>query len=113
MALMLLAGAGYAWYQASQQQQAQEKYPLDPNLNNLEGKIAVEFLPLEYKIGLLSNSLTTVTFYQGDYRTIVDGLRERVEDIIAANPWLGGWCVNPFVNTGFLFLVYCFAFNTS
>ena len=98
MALILLAGAGYAWYQASQQSDAKNIYPLDPSLETLFAQetnpmSSVGFLPREFKSGLMSNAITTVTFCKGDYRTIRHALEIRVQEILIANPWLGGWYV--------------------
>ena len=86
---VLLAGAGYAYYQ---QQTKGDEYPLDPSVN-LENKQAIDFLPLELRSGLFSNATTTITFYKGDYREIRERLEGRVQEILQANPWLGGWCV--------------------
>lgn len=93
MALMLLAGAGYAMYLKQQQQAQQDATPLDPaiDLSPEAGKIGVDFLPFELNSSVLTTSLTTITFFQGDYRTIQDALARRVEAILQANPFLGGW----------------------
>jgi hypothetical protein len=88
MALILLAGAGYSYY-ASQKNQ-QPAYPLDPDLS-LEGKESIDFLPLELKSSLFTNSFTTITFYNGDYRNVSGVIENRVQEILKANPWLGGW----------------------
>jgi hypothetical protein len=91
MAFVLLAGAGYAYYQ---KKQAENAYPLDPSVN-LEGKQTVEFLPMELRAGSLmsQNATTTITFYKGDYRTVQERMEQRVQEILQSNPWLGGWCV--------------------
>ncbi|KAG7343352.1 hypothetical protein IV203_021297 [Nitzschia inconspicua] len=89
MALILLAGAGYAYYK-SQGNVSPEEYPLDSAIC-LEGKVAVDFLPLELRSPLLSNAVTTITFYKGDYRAIKEPLEQRVQEILSANPWLSGW----------------------
>jgi hypothetical protein len=94
MAFILLAGAGYAYYKSQQDAAAAKEYPLEVDL---EGKTAIEFLPLELQSPLISKSVTTITFYKGDYRKIKDQLEQRVQDILQANPWLGGWCVHNFL----------------
>jgi hypothetical protein len=94
MALIFLAGAGYAWYTSTQDGSSQQtpKYPLDPDLN-LDDKESIDFWPLELRSSLLSNAHTTITFYNGDYRKIVNTVEQRVKEILAVNPWLGGWYV--------------------
>jgi hypothetical protein len=86
MALLILAGgAGYAYYKART-----GGYPLDPSIN-LDHKESIEFLPHELKSGVMSNAISTVTFYKGDYRKVSERLEKRVEEIVKANPFLGGW----------------------
>ena len=114
MALILLAGAGYAMYKQKQEQEPViefKDYPLDPavlrffdtdgenrdddgerndgskNKNKIE---FVDFLPSELSMGQYSNSLTTITFYEGDYRKIQNRLERRVNEVLKMNPWLGG-----------------------
>eukprot|EP00536_Pseudo-nitzschia_multiseries_P014169 jgi/Psemu1/245928/estExt_Genewise1.C_6650012 len=48
------------------------------------------FLPAEIQTSHYSSSLTTITFYEGDYRKIENKLKRRVNDVLATNPWLGG-----------------------
>ncbi|VEU41511.1 unnamed protein product [Pseudo-nitzschia multistriata] len=50
----------------------------------------VNFLPAEIKMCRYANSLTTITFYEGDYRKIRKDLERRVNNVLEANPWLGG-----------------------
>ena len=89
MALIILAaGAGYAYYNKTRV----SAYPLDPAIN-LDGKESIEFVPFELQYGVVSNAISTVTFYKGDYRTISERLEGRVQDIVKANPFLGGWYV--------------------
>jgi hypothetical protein len=91
MALLLLAGAGYAYYEAQRGQNAKTHVAvLDPSLN-LDDKTAIELLPHERGGGLFSTSTTTITFYKGDYRQFQQVLQQRVDDILASNPWLGEW----------------------
>ena len=92
MVFFLLAGAGYAYYKYQQDAATVKEYPLDPDVD-LEGKTGIDFLPLELRSPLISNAVTTISFYKGDYRTIKDKLEQRVQEIVQANPWLGGWCV--------------------
>lgn len=89
MVFFILAGAGYAYYK-HRERSAPKLYPLDPDVD-LEGKSAIDFLPLELRSPLISNSVTTITFYKGDYRVVKDRLEQRVHEILQANPWLGGW----------------------
>jgi hypothetical protein len=86
MALLLLAGAGYAYYKTAQE--AEQNYSLDIDL---EGKTAITLLPLELTSGLLQSSLSTITFLDGDYVSISKQLQARVDAVIELNPWLSGW----------------------
>lgn len=89
MALLLLGGVGYAYYEARQREKLASK--TDPSLN-LEELTAIDLLPHERRgAGILSTSTTTITFYKGDYRLVQDVLQARVQDVLVANPWLGGW----------------------
>jgi hypothetical protein len=93
MAFILLAGAGYAYYKNQQQGTASANpYPLDPDID-LDGKTCIDFLPMELRSALLSNSVTTITFYKGDYRKVRGQVEHQVQGILTANPWLAGWCV--------------------
>jgi hypothetical protein len=91
MVFFLLAGAGYAYYKY-QQDAAAIPYPLDPDID-LDGKMCIDFLPVELRSALISNAVTTITFYKGDYRNMRGQLEHQVKEILATNPWLAGWCV--------------------
>jgi hypothetical protein len=101
MALILLAGAGYAYYQTQQEEAANTKYTLDEDVH-LEGKSTIQFLPLELEAGILQASLTTVTFFDGNYQEAAPKLQRRVDRVLKKNPWLGGWIYpgGPAIGTG-------------
>ncbi|MGK3740128.1 MAG: hypothetical protein ACI90V_006976 [Bacillariaceae sp.] len=111
MALMLLAGAGYAIYRQQQEKEPTKEfkdYELDPAVlrffndekddetttstsTSTSSKIGfIEFLPSELTMGQYSNSLTTITFYEGDYLKIKSELECRINEVLKVNPWLGG-----------------------
>jgi hypothetical protein len=85
MALLLVVGVAYTAYQKNED----AKYPLDPEIQ-LDGKVAVELLPLEQTLAVLEAPLTTISFFDGDYKTASNYLQTRVADILQKNPWLGG-----------------------
>jgi len=106
MALLLLAGAGYAAYKQQQQKEASAaggilqqagSSQIDPNidLSGMGITSSVEFLPHEMVGGIFSTSTTTITFYKGDYLDVKHFLEDRVHQILKVNPWLGGWLSPP------------------
>ena len=66
----------------------------------LEGKTPVELLPLEQKLTIFEQPISTISFYDcsalsaADVKSIVSKMEDRVHDILEANPWLGGWLVS-------------------
>lgn len=99
MALILLAGAGYAMYKQKQDGNDGVKefkdYENDPAIISIfnddnDAIKNVEFLPEELTEGQYSNSLTTITFYKGDYLTIQKKLENRINEVLLKNPWIGG-----------------------
>ncbi|KAL3796279.1 hypothetical protein HJC23_008599 [Cyclotella cryptica] len=63
----------------------------------LEGKTPIELLPLEQKLTIFEHPISTVSFYECPPSTntnvLIRKLQSRVEIILKANPWLGGWLV--------------------
>jgi hypothetical protein len=105
MAFMLLAGAGYAIYKQQQEKEPTKEfkdYELDPAVlrffnDEIDDETTkstkinfIEFLPSELTMGQYSNSLTTITFYEGDYLKIKSELEYRINEVLKVNPWLGG-----------------------
>jgi hypothetical protein len=66
----------------------------------LEGKTPIELLPLEQKLTIFEQPISTISLYDcsslnsADVKALVGNLENRVKDIIIANPWLGGWLVS-------------------
>ena len=101
MALILLASAGYAAYVKSQENNNSNGGDGEPGQNHansiifdesiqLEGKTKLTLLPSEQK-GVFEIPITTLTWFEGDYRSIQDPLRERLDAIVVKNPYLAGW----------------------
>ncbi|KAL7552034.1 hypothetical protein ACHAWF_015239 [Thalassiosira exigua] len=77
--------------------------PEDIHAHFLEDKTSVELLPLEQSLSFLEWPTATVSFYRRassaadasveDLDAALDKLQRRVEAILNANPWLGGWLV--------------------
>ena len=63
----------------------------------LENKVPIELLPLEQSLSILEWPIVTVSFYtcrnDNDMEGVFGRIEKRVHDILAANPWLGGWIV--------------------
>ena len=55
-------------------------------------EVVVTMLPLETSDVMMQNisSISTITWYKGDIDTIQESLRNRITDILRANPWIGG-----------------------
>ena len=62
----------------------------------LENKVPIELLPLEQSLSMLEWPIVTVSFYTcpaAHMEGVTHRIEKRVHDILAANPWLGGWIV--------------------
>lgn len=80
-----------AMYVAYKHQQSSELEEIDPAID-LEGLSCIRFLTMEVeKAGMLESPITTVSFYNGNYKDVAPLLKERVDSVLKANPWLGGW----------------------
>merc|ERR1719491_2028105 len=97
MATLFLAAAGYAAYKQHQEKDTTREfkdYELDPDVLHLLKKSknieSVRFLPSELTTGLKHISLTTITFYEGNYLNIKTKLERRINEVLKVNPWLGG-----------------------
>ena len=55
-------------------------------------ELVITMLPLETSDLMMQNvsSISTITWYTGDIDNVKDDLRNRVADILRANPWVGG-----------------------
>lgn len=90
MALILVGTAAYAAYCAM----SESDTPIDPEIPPLDQLKSVSFLPLELALGLMEAPIHTISFFQGNYKEIVETLEHRINDILFVNPWLGGWICN-------------------
>lgn len=88
MALLLVFGTAYVAYKSQEGADPNKCYEVDPGIE-LEGKTAVELLPLEQTLSLLEAPICTISFFEGQQNPS-DYLRERVAAIVRLNPWLGG-----------------------
>jgi len=56
---------------------------------------AIDLLPLEKTLTIMERPISTVSFYEisssNDLEVILKKLQARVEAVLIANPWLGGW----------------------
>jgi hypothetical protein len=87
MALFLIAGAGYAYYQ-----QQEARFHLDEGLT-LEGESisSTELFVHEAEHTICHATISTVTLFEGKSADDVKGLfQKRVDMILEANPWLCG-----------------------
>lgn len=81
-------------YVVYKRQQSSELYAMDPEID-LDGKTAIRFLPMEIeKAGMLESPITTISFFNGNYKVIAPQLKKQIDLIISANPWLGGVLAN-------------------
>jgi len=55
-------------------------------------EVVITMLPLETSDLMMQNvsSISTITWYTGDIVNVKDDLRNRVADILRANPWIAG-----------------------
>lgn len=75
--------------------------PPDITPDFLENKTCLELLPLEQSLTILEWPISTVSFYRfasssgaaDNVDAIVGKMERRVQKILRANPWLGGWLV--------------------
>lgn len=81
--------AGYAAY-AKYEQSKLAKY--DDTIS-LEGKSSIALLPTEQEMSILQYPICTITFFEGDAASVAPFLERRIEEILAANPWLSGWLI--------------------
>ena len=87
MPFLLVIGAAYAAYQANAKR---EKIRIDPAIN-IAGKTAIKLHELERELSILELPISSVSFYEGDYKQAAAHLERRCEAILQANPWLAGW----------------------
>ena len=71
----------------------------------VEGKTSIDLLPLEQSLTILEHPISTISFYRtggsgsaaftttSDLDTTLAKLEGRVQAVVQANPWLGGWLV--------------------
>ena len=98
MALCLLVAGSYAAYQANKkQQQALLLAAAEDSEKNisLQGKTKIQLLPLESNssMAIMELPFTCINWFEGDYRTIQESLKRRVQEILEKNPFLAGWLI--------------------
>jgi len=90
MPFLIVIGAAYAAYQANaNSQKDDEKIKIDPSIN-VRGKEVVQLHELEREMSILELPIGSISFFEGDYKAAAAHLERRVEEILKANPWLGG-----------------------
>lgn len=80
LSAMVIGGVAYATSQRDREP------PFDT-----EGKSSLNLLPLETDLSFLEPPVSTIAFLDGNADDIATYLRDRIDQIIKANPWLGGW----------------------
>jgi hypothetical protein len=114
MPIIVALIAAAAAYQAQQggSPKSPDEYVEDPDKTSLpditpgflENKTCLELLPLEQSLTMLEWPISTVSFYRftsssaskpndDDVDAIAGRIERRVQAILRANPWLGGWLV--------------------
>jgi hypothetical protein len=100
---LLVAAAAYQAQKVSGGGNGEDCNPDDDDCNPpnitpefLENKVQIELLPLEQSLSMLEWPIVTVSFYTcpaADMEGVFDRIEQRVQSILVANPWLGGWVV--------------------
>ena len=97
---LIIAAAAYAAKANNEGTEDDSISPEDIDASFLEGKTPIELLPLEQKLTIFENPISTISFYEcsslipADFKSLVGRLENRVKDILRVNPWLGGWLVS-------------------
>lgn len=58
---------------------------------DITDKTSVDLFPFEKSVAVYDTPCASITFFNGDPDAAAAYLTGRVEDIVSANPWLGGW----------------------
>lgn len=89
MPFLVVIAAGYSAYTASEKA---KEAAYDPDIN-LEGKTAITLLKMEQQLSSMEMPLSSVTFFDGNYKDVVPYLESRVREIENKNKWLTGWLI--------------------
>jgi hypothetical protein len=89
MPFLIVIAAGYQAYAASEKA---KEAAYDPDIN-LEGKTAITLLKMEQQLSSMEMPLSSVTFFDGNYKDVVPYLKSRVKKIEDKNKWLTGWLI--------------------
>ena len=82
----------YLGYVAYQQHERLKLGKYDETIS-LEGKTVIPLSKQEQSFAIYEFPMTTITFCDGNYQNIRLYLQQRIADIIAKNPWMGGWLI--------------------
>jgi hypothetical protein len=77
MPFLIVIAAGYQAYAASEKA---KEAAYDPDIN-LEGKTAITLLKMEQQLSSMEMPLSSVTFFDGNYKDVVPYLESRVKEI--------------------------------
>ena len=80
MAFILVFGVAYASYQKYNSELS--SMSKSESEINLDGKVSVTLLPLEFTMDLMETPISTITFFEGDYTKAADYLQTRVAEIV-------------------------------
>jgi hypothetical protein len=89
MPFLVVIAAGYTAYAANEKA---KEAAYDPDIN-LEGKTAIPLLLMEQRLSIVELPLSSVTFFDGNYKDAVPYLESRVREIEDKNLWLTGWLI--------------------
>lgn len=103
----VIAAAAYAKKNDGDGGEAGEERSSPQNMDALflQSKACIDLLPLEQTLLTMEHPINTVSFYSVssscDIEVVVKKLEGRVDEILKANHWLGGWYVKGYKNGSF------------
>ena len=101
----IIAAAAYAKQNDEGNDKGADESPQTMDALFLQNKASIDLLPLEQTLLTMEHPINTVSFYSipssCDIDTVLKKLEARVNEILKANPWLGGWYVKGYKNGSF------------
>ncbi|KAL7449087.1 hypothetical protein ACHAWC_002128, partial [Mediolabrus comicus] len=101
----IIAAAAYAKQNDEGNDKGAEESPQTMDALFLQNKASINLLPLEQTLLTMEHPINTVSFYSipssCDIDTVLKKLEARVNEILKANPWLGGWYCKGYKNGSF------------